>query len=255
MKTSLKDQIESYIKKSRKPFFLRSDFADFGDYRQVTRALTSVERAGLVERSGHGIYKKKSSALVDVNKSLDLLKRRLGRRVSRTIKLGDNVVTIGRIKNNTAGVIPETNRFKYLSGMAALNIPSESGSGDWHLVETFLKPKKASSRLFVTGVGCSDDTTPLLADAGVYECSKVLDQYKIPRPAGKVFAANHARAIVDMVVTTVLGGGSPEFITLDDWMPSDEDKQSVFSLLSLALTKIEPSKRKLVSKWMMKNST
>lgn len=95
MEIPLKNKLKAYIKKSRKPFFLRSDFRNFGDYRQVSRALASVEREGLIDRPGYGIYKKKSALVVDVDKSLALLKRRLGARVCRTIQLGERVIKIG----------------------------------------------------------------------------------------------------------------------------------------------------------------
>jgi hypothetical protein len=151
-------------------------------------------------------------------------------------------------------VIPETTPLRYLSGLAALNIPSENGTGDWHMVETFMKPKTESARLFVAGVGCADDTTPLLSSEGVFDCSKVLDRFKIPHPKGAVFAANHARAIADMVIVTVLGGGSPNFIALDDWMPGVDDKGAVFSMLQLVFEKIEKTDKESIVQWITKNS-
>jgi hypothetical protein len=151
-------------------------------------------------------------------------------------------------------IIPSTAPFRYLSGMAALNIPSDSGTGDWHLVETFFRPRKVLSRLFVTGAGCPDDTTPLLSNIGVYECSSVLDQYRIPRPAGAVYAATHARAIADMVLITALDGGSLAFIRLDDWMPGDEDKWAVFDLLDNAVVKMKPPAKDKIGTWIAANS-
>src|SRR5260364_247270 len=99
-------------------------------------------------------------------------------------------------------MIPETSPSRYLSGIAALNIPSTRGTGDWHLIETFFRPRQQHSRLFVSGIGCE---------------------------------ADHARAIADMVLVCVLDGSEPDHVELDDWMPMSEDKQAVFDLLEIAM--------------------
>lgn len=151
-------------------------------------------------------------------------------------------------------IIPPTTPFRYLSGMAALNIPSDSGTGDWHMVETFFRPRQTLSRLFLAGDGCPDDTTPLLSDVGVYECSHILDRYQIPHPDGAVFAATHARAIADMVLVTVADGGSPAFIKLDDWMPEVEDKRAVFELLDAAISQLKTIAREKIAAWVKANS-
>jgi hypothetical protein len=151
-------------------------------------------------------------------------------------------------------IIPPTSPTRYLSGMAALNIPSDSGTGDWHMIETFFKPTKVMARLFVAGVGCADDTTPLLYDLGVFECSDVLDRHNIPHTSGPVFAASHARAIADMVLVVTLEDGNPAFIDLDDWMPEREDKNKVFELLDIATSKMGPHEKERVSRWIAANS-
>lgn len=150
--------------------------------------------------------------------------------------------------------IPETSRSRYLSGMAALNLPSPKGTGDWHLVETFLQPRQQRSRTFLAGVGCEIDTTPYLADLGVYECSAIMDELQIPHPQGAVYAASHARAIADLVLAAVLSDGSPDFVQLDDWMPRDNDKIEVFDLISIALAKLNAEQQHKVQAWQRKNS-
>ena len=64
--------------------------------------------------------------------------------------------------------VPATSRLRYLGGMAALNLPSPTGTGDWHMEQTFFRQRDKRSRSFISGVGCPTDTTPLLGDAGVY---------------------------------------------------------------------------------------
>jgi hypothetical protein len=64
--------------------------------------------------------------------------------------------------------------------MAALNLPSSAGTGDWHIEQTFFRPRKNRSRSFISGAGCPTDTTSILGDTGIYDCTTVLDELGIP---------------------------------------------------------------------------
>ncbi|CCD28830.1 conserved hypothetical protein [Candidatus Glomeribacter gigasporarum BEG34] len=151
-------------------------------------------------------------------------------------------------------MIPETSPSRYLSGIAALNIPSTRGTGDWHLIETFFRPRQQHSRLFVSGIGCETDTTPLLSNRGIFECSARLSEWQIPHPPGAVYAADHARAIADMVLVCVLDGSEPDHVELDDWMPMSEDKQAVFDLLEIAMPHLTLEQKSKVAAWKQKNA-
>lgn len=154
---------------------------------------------------------------------------------------------------SAAITIPTTSPMRYLGGMAALNLPSPTGTGDWHMEQTFFRPREKRSRSFISGVGCPTDTTPMLGDAGVFECTSLLNDLKIPHAAGSVYAASHARAIVDLVLAAVLRGESPDFVRLDDWMPRDADKQEVFDLLSIAFKQLCSEHQQKVLAWQNKN--
>lgn len=117
------------------------------------------------------------------------------------------------------------------------------------MVETFFRPKRSRSRLFVVGEGCEYDTNLLLGDAGIFECSGILDRCHIPHSQGEVFAANHARAIADMVLVSIQNNESLDHVLLDDWMPSDEDKAEVFKLLELAFCKLDSSAIERIGAW------
>lgn len=150
-------------------------------------------------------------------------------------------------------MIPKTSQDCYLSGMAALNLPSATGTGDWHQVETF-RPRQQRSRCFVVGEGCEADTRDYLGSLGIFECSALLDELQIDYPAGPVYAASHARAIADLVLVAVISGGSPEFVTLDDWMPRESDKQEVYDLLAIALPKLTPVQQQIIESWQQKQN-
>ena len=63
---------------------------------------------------------------------------------------------------------------RYIGGMAALNLPSPTGTGDWHFVKTFERERQHRSRSFISGAGCLTDTSDLLGDAGIYEATELL---------------------------------------------------------------------------------
>lgn len=150
--------------------------------------------------------------------------------------------------------VPATSRLRYLSGMAALNLPGPNGTGDWHMAQTFFRPRVKRSRSFISGIGCSTDTTSILGDIGVYDCTAVLDELGIQHESAVVFAADHARAIVDLVLAAVLRGESPDFVVLDDWMPRDTDKQQVFDLLLKAIPHLTNEQQKRVQEWRKVNT-
>ena len=144
----------------------------------------------------------------------------------------------------------------YLGGMAALNLPSPTGTGDWHMEQTFFIPRPSGrrSRSFISGVGCLTDTTSILGDEGIFDCTALLSQLGIPHEGDHAYAANHARATADLVLDAVLRGLSPEFVTLDDWMPRDGDKEDVFFLLEEAKPHLTTEQKEQLWVWEMKNS-
>lgn len=149
--------------------------------------------------------------------------------------------------------IPATSRLRYLGGMAALNLPSPRGTGDWHMEQTFFRVREKRSRSFISGAGCETNTNAMLGDAGIYDCTAVVDDLGIPHEGTTVYAAGHARATADLVLAAVLSGMSPAFVVLDDWMPSEVDKHQVRDLLSRAMGYLTVEQRDEVLEWMRKN--
>jgi hypothetical protein len=153
--------------------------------------------------------------------------------------------------------IPETSPQRYIGGMAALNLPSPEGTGDWHMEQTFFREREHRSRSFISGVGCPTDTTHVLGQAGIYDCTAVLAELGIPHEGTVAYAANHARAIVDLVLGAVLRSESPEFVVMDDWMPRACDKRAVLDLLTSATQSLTPAQKGKVLAWQARqaNST
>ncbi len=58
IKKSLKSKIEVQICQSKQNVFMRRDFAAFGGYDQVGRALLALVKKGLLMKIGYGLYAK-----------------------------------------------------------------------------------------------------------------------------------------------------------------------------------------------------
>jgi len=150
--------------------------------------------------------------------------------------------------------IPSTTRQRYLGGMAALNFPSPMGTGDWHRKATFyIDHGDHRPRSFICGTGCETDTNKMLGDVGIYDCTAILNNLRIPHESEIAYAASHARACADLALTSVMHGGSPEFVVLDDWMPQDSDKQEIFDLLDKAIFFLSEEQKSKVIKWKQEN--
>jgi hypothetical protein len=146
-------------------------------------------------------------------------------------------------------VVPLTSPLQYPDGKAALNLPSPTGTGDWHMGQSFFRKREKLSRSFISGVGCATDTTALLGNAGVFDCKALLDELKIAHAGDTVYAANHARAIADLALGAVMRGESPAFVRLDDYMPRDSDRQQVFDLLAVAMRGLPEDQQQKVYAW------
>ena len=89
---------------------------------------------------------------------------------------------------------PETSMRAYIRGGTALNIPSEEGTGDWHIWGGICAIRE-------TSVGGRDyaATEEVLGVVGFFECAKVGSV-----PVGvSVYAANHYRAVGNLIVCGV----------------------------------------------------
>lgn len=99
MQTTLKERLKSTIKKSRRDVFLRDDFAKLGGtYRQLSRALSELQSEHVVVRAGYGLYMRPT--VREVEKVVEQVQRRLGRRVRREVTIGGITVQLGTPSNS-----------------------------------------------------------------------------------------------------------------------------------------------------------
>lgn len=122
--------------------------------------------------------------------------------------------------------IPPTSPRRYLSFHRALNLrlPDED-TGDWHALPAWfcgddsLRPVACRA-----GAGEPVDTTPALGTRGVREMGARLRACGMPAE-GPVWAANHPRAIADLVVLDLLEGHAPMIAgvrEINGWLDTEE---------------------------------
>ena len=95
METTLKERIKHLISKSCHDVFLRDDFANLGGtYRQLSRALSTLQEEQVVVRAGYGLYMRPT--MLKVEKGIEQVQQRLGQRVRREVTIGGVTVQLGK---------------------------------------------------------------------------------------------------------------------------------------------------------------
>lgn len=144
--------------------------------------------------------------------------------------------------------IPATSETAYLTGQAALNVPTDNGDfADWHFTEVFLSGR---GRFPIAGQNFID-TRSLLGNYGIRECSDALRKHGLALGASqKVYAANYVRAILDLVVSNILQGHVPHHITVNDTLDSDTDLAELQSqIVALKHKMTDSSSFSLLEQW------
>lgn len=145
--------------------------------------------------------------------------------------------------------LPATSPKQYLTGKAALNVPYEDNTfADWHFDETFLSGR---GKFRIAGRE-APDTSDLLGDYGIRECSAVLKRYGVRLNTNQeVYAANHVRAILDMVVFSMLNGRVPLHVTVDDTLDDERSLRDLREQLALLKVRItDSSMLALLEQWI-----
>lgn len=122
--------------------------------------------------------------------------------------------------------IPATSPERYVSFMHALNLrfPDED-TGDWHFLGAFFGMNGDFRAVPLAGRGEAIDTTPALGTLGVRDMSSVLFEEEVIAAPIPVYAANHYRAIADMVYNDFVKGISPGVATVREinaWLDTQE---------------------------------
>lgn len=145
-------------------------------------------------------------------------------------------------------ILPPTSEQHYITGKAALNVPNEDNTfADWHFDETFLSGR---GKIRVAGKD-TPDTSLLLGEYGIRECSDTLRRFGMSIPdAQKVYTANHIRAILDMVLSSIYKNKFPSHIVADEFIDSEDELSELKSQVHELKKKISDQiTLSLLTKW------
>lgn len=148
-------------------------------------------------------------------------------------------------------LLPKTAPTRYLTGMTALNIPAPEGTtGDWHFEESFLGRKGRAPKFFVAGEGTELNTNPIWGAWGIYDCSSILRAKGIAIAAEeKIYAANHGRAISDLLYRALKNLEYPHHIAVDDWLDIPTEKKRLFDSLPLLNGFLKEDEKIILTSW------
>ena len=144
--------------------------------------------------------------------------------------------------------LPHTTPEKYLTGTAALSIPTEEGNvADWHFDAAFLRE---GTRFRVAGANFPS-TSDLLGRFGIRECADVLRARAVPLPTNQPFyAATYPRAVLDLLLTTTAEHKQPAFLQANDIL-EEGDLQLVLDQLDTVRTRItDRVQLTLIDQWI-----
>ncbi|WP_163499528.1 hypothetical protein [Helicobacter suis] len=148
--------------------------------------------------------------------------------------------------------IPPTSKEVYVSGIVALNIYCPELTGDWHSSSS-LRENAFPMDIYIYGKNQKYNTNHLLDDLGVIDGTKRLNDMGYYPENAPIYIADHPRACVDYLYTSVLQSGILGEIMLDEWFPTIEDKQRVYDLLEMMQPKLNSEEREVLVAWMARN--
>jgi hypothetical protein len=152
-------------------------------------------------------------------------------------------------------MLPHTTNKHYITGITALNIPSKEGTGDWHFQESFYGRGNIKPKISLAGEGESLNTNPILADFGIYECSQVLRECGLHIPEKeKVYAANHYRAVLDMLYRAASNQTFPYHLNLEDWFNKSGEVAQLLKEVKHMEKKLPSDERKIIEQWLIRRT-
>ena len=150
--------------------------------------------------------------------------------------------------------IPKTGKTQYVSGRYALNIPGET-SGDWHFTTVWFSRTPQTVELW--GDGQERNTNGIFGNFGIADRSADIRKAGLVTVQGKIFAANHYRAILDLMVAGAINGSMSLVIGATmDYLDTEEQKQYVLRQARKAVgsSSLTDNQKRLIDEWIQKES-
>ncbi len=154
--------------------------------------------------------------------------------------------------SRTTIVLPKTTPTCYLTGMTALNIPAPEGTtGDWHFEESFFGRGNIRPKFFVAGEGRALNSNPIWGALGIYDCSSILRAKGIAIAAEeRVYAANHCRALLDMLYNAIKRKEYPHHISIDDWLDIDAERKRLLENIPTLNSFLKQEEKIILTSWV-----
>lgn len=148
--------------------------------------------------------------------------------------------------------IPPTNPNRYISSIVALNIISPENTGDWHS-SAALSSDAYPLEFYLYGENQPKSTHHLLGQQGIIDGTGRLNEMGYYPENTPVWVVDHPRACVDYLYYAVLKTGTIGRVMLEEWFPSEEDKQSVYALIDALEPHLTNDERDNLQLWKLKN--
>ena len=141
-------------------------------------------------------------------------------------------------------------REHYITGKAAINFPNPGlSTGGWH-VTSYWDRDSGVCKVSLAGIHFPD-TTSFFGDAGIMVVTQVLAERGWESEGRTMWMADHFRAPADMVVRWALSDSQHCNVEIEDWFPSDEDRQRFLKLLETSNARLrELGKLERVERWL-----
>ncbi|MBL1321975.1 MAG: hypothetical protein COA63_013100 [Methylophaga sp.] len=146
-------------------------------------------------------------------------------------------------------MVMDTSQENYLTGITALNIPIDECTGDWHFSACFVVRGDAKPPQQRAGIELLS-TSKWLGRKGIYDCYSVLVEHGLKEKVRHIYAADHYRAIADMVYYKVKNGRSiNRTISLNDWLPEPHEKERLYQMIDLLKPAMNNEEWGIIEKW------
>jgi hypothetical protein len=145
---------------------------------------------------------------------------------------------------------------RYISGKAALNLPAPEGtSGDWHFFGYFYS-SNPGLEVYIAGEGESVNTNHIYRDYGVYNCSDGLKKLGLNYEGKVPYAANHFRAILDLLYDFLLCDMYPRQVQFasEEFLDTAGEKALLLAKAAAMSHFLAPHRQALLRQWLEKES-
>jgi hypothetical protein len=121
-------------------------------------------------------------------------------------------------------------REHYITGKAAINFPSNKGTGGWHFL-SYWDRESGVVKVSLAGIHFPD-TTELFGDEGIFDGLDQLAERGWRVEGRALFMADHFRAAADMIARWAMSEAKRCNVEIGDWFPAESDRQRFLDLLA-----------------------